>query len=78
MNYRIIPPEEIADAVIRLPLSKSISNRALLINALAGNKGSIAAVAQCDDTSAMMQALASTDDYINIGAAGTAMRFRKK
>lgn len=75
MNYRIIPPEEIADAVIRLPLSKSISNRALLINALAGNKGSIAAVAQCDDTSAMMQALASTDDYINIGAAGTAMRF---
>ena len=75
MNYRIIPPEEINDAVIRLPLSKSISNRVLLINALTGNRGSIAEVAQCDDTSAMMRALDSAENNIDIGAAGTAMRF---
>ena len=74
MDYQIFPPEEI-QAEIKLPLSKSISNRVLLINALAGNKGTIKSVAQCDDTDAMKAALSSSDETINIGAAGTAMRF---
>lgn len=75
MDYQIFPPEELAPVAIRLPLSKSISNRVLLINALTGGKGTIKEVADCDDTNAMKQALASTADTINIGAAGTAMRF---
>ncbi len=75
MDYQIFPPEEIVDAQIRLPLSKSISNRVLIINALTGNAGHIAAVADCDDTNAMKSALAATDGIVNIGAAGTAMRF---
>lgn len=74
MDYQIFPPEEI-QAEIKLPLSKSISNRVLLINALTGNKGSIKCVAQCDDTDAMKAALSSSAETINIGAAGTAMRF---
>lgn len=75
MDYQIFPPEEIVDAVIKLPLSKSISNRVLLINALTGNKGHIESVAQCDDTEAMTSGLTSTGTSVNVGAAGTAMRF---
>lgn len=75
MDYQIFPPEEITDAQIKLPLSKSISNRVLMINALTGNCGSIGEVAKCDDTDAMRRALDSDSAEINIGAAGTAMRF---
>ena len=75
MNYRIFPPEEMIDATITLPLSKSISNRALIINALTHNALPLDAIAQCDDTDAMVEALAADRDEINVGAAGTAMRF---
>lgn len=75
MNYRIFPPEEPMDAAIKLPLSKSISNRALIINALTDNALPIPEIAKCDDTDVMAAALASNDTTINIGAAGTAMRF---
>jgi len=80
MDYQIFPPEEI-QAEIQLPLSKSISNRVLIINALAGNEGVIKEVAKCDDSDVMCDALTATFDSendcgtINIGAAGTAMRF---
>lgn len=75
MDYKVFAPER-AVCEIGLPASKSISNRALIINALAGNNASISNVARCDDTDAMVSAL--SDDgatYVNIGAAGTAMRF---
>ncbi len=75
MNYRIFPPEEMIDAIIALPLSKSISNRVLIINALTYNALPLDAIAQCDDTDAMVEALATDGDKINVGAAGTAMRF---
>ncbi len=75
MNYRIFPPEEMIDATITLPLSKSISNRALIINALTHNALPLDAIAQCDDTDAMVAALAADGNEINVGAAGTAMRF---
>lgn len=75
MDYRIFPPEEMIDASITLPLSKSISNRALIINALASQSLPLKNVAKCNDTDAMVAALSSADEEINIGAAGTAMRF---
>ena len=75
MNYRIFPPEEPMDATVKLPLSKSISNRALIINALTPNALPIAEVAKCDDTDVMVAALTSEESTIDIGAAGTAMRF---
>lgn len=75
MNYKITAPVEVISK-IGLPASKSISNRALIINALAGGSVSISNVARCDDTDAMVSALKNVNaDYINIGAAGTAMRF---
>lgn len=76
MNYKIYPPKKIVMQV-PLPASKSISNRMLILNALGG--GDLHNVAVCDDTDAMRRALATPLDAghvtINIGAAGTAMRF---
>lgn len=75
MNYRIFPPEEMIDASIALPFSKSISNRALIINALTDNALPLKNVAKCNDTDAMVDALALSGNEVNVGAAGTAMRF---
>ena len=58
-----------------LPASKSIANRALVIAALCGADKSLNNLSDCDDTQAVIRALASNDDVKNIGAAGTAMRF---
>lgn len=60
---------------IQLPSSKSISNRALVINALAGGRLLPQNVSDCDDTRVMLRWLAKRPDTIDIGAAGTAMRF---
>ncbi|WP_304734634.1 3-phosphoshikimate 1-carboxyvinyltransferase [Duncaniella muris] len=76
MDYRILPPDGFLEARLRLPLSKSMSNRALIINALTPGASELENVAECDDTDAMRRALSSLDaDVINIGAAGTTMRF---
>jgi 3-phosphoshikimate 1-carboxyvinyltransferase len=56
-------------------LSKSISNRALVINALTDGALPLKKVAKCDDTDVMVAALSSDEACVNIGAAGTAMRF---
>lgn len=75
MNYRIIAPRRI-EGEIALPASKSISNRVLLLNALCATPGRLSNLAQCDDTDAVLSALARPDaSEVNIGAAGTAMRF---
>lgn len=63
-------------ATIQLPASKSISNRALIINALAKGKYTPQNLSDCDDTVVMVRALqAAVGDTIDIMAAGTAMRF---
>lgn len=75
MNYRIIAPRRI-EGEIDLPGSKSISNRVLLLNALCATPGRLSNLAQCDDTDAVLSALGQPDaSEVNIGAAGTAMRF---
>lgn len=75
MNYKITAPARVA-CEVSLPASKSISNRVLIIRALAGGHSRILNIAKCDDTDAMLSALAdNTATYVNIGAAGTAMRF---
>lgn len=75
MNYCITAPRRI-EGEIDLPASKSISNRVLLLNALCAKPGRLSNLAQCDDTDAVLSALAQSDaSEVNIGAAGTAMRF---
>ena len=74
MQYRLYAPEAI-DCVIDLPASKSISNRALVINALSGSREIPDNLSDCDDTDVMVAALRDMPYEINIKAAGTAMRF---
>ena len=74
MIYRLTPPEDIISTAVDLPLSKSESARALVIDAVAGT-ATTAEVANCDDTAAIAAGLAQHDGYVYIGAAGTAMRF---
>ncbi len=62
-------------AAIQLPASKSISNRALIINALARSAQAPSHLSDCDDTRVMVYALEHLGDVIDIGAAGTSMRF---
>jgi 3-phosphoshikimate 1-carboxyvinyltransferase len=60
---------------IQLPSSKSISNRALILNALAYSPYEIENISDCDDTRVTVKALDSNKTTFDIGAAGTAMRF---
>jgi len=64
---------------INLPASKSISNRVLIVSALCSDEGvtdNIKNLATCDDTKVVKNAFTEGLPYeINIGAAGTAMRF---
>ena len=86
MQYRVIAPEHLPQGIeIDLPASKSLSNRALIMNALAGGQGQLEHISDCDDTQVMLAAFDSdASKYIfaadgarivDIGAAGTSMRF---
>lgn len=82
MDLRIFPPDDLLTARVSIPQSKSISNRALIINSLTPGAIPITDAARCDDTDVLVNALhaisnASPGDKlgIDIGAAGTAMRF---
>lgn len=73
-TYKVLPPLQL-QGTITLPASKSISNRALIINALSGNACPPENVSDCDDTRVMVKALGNMPPTIDILAAGTAMRF---
>lgn len=60
---------------VRLPASKSISNRVLIINALADSDVPVENLADCDDTNSMLRVLNANGNRFDIGHAGTAMRF---
>ena len=62
-------------AQISLPASKSISNRALILDALSYSPYDIENLADCDDTNVLVSALDSNSTTFDIGAAGTTMRF---
>ena len=74
MQVSISAPKYI-DSVITLPASKSISNRALIINALAGSNNVPENLSCCDDTDVTVAALRDMPYEIDIKACGTAMRF---
>ncbi len=60
---------------ISLPASKSISNRALILDALSYSPYDIQNLSDCDDTNVLVNALDSNNTTFDIGAAGTTMRF---
>ena len=76
MDYRITPPEEILEATASLPRSKSIITRAMVMAAIASKTytGPLAEV--CDDTATLAGILSRPlQGTIDVGPAGTAMRF---
>lgn len=75
MRYRLDKDSKILSGSITLPASKSISNRLLILNALASEKGVLKNLSESDDTMVMEKALESGEGCIDIGHAGTAMRF---
>ncbi|MBP8903548.1 MAG: 3-phosphoshikimate 1-carboxyvinyltransferase [Paludibacteraceae bacterium] len=67
-------PEKI-QLEINLPASKSISNRALILNALSYSPHEVENLSDCDDTRVMVNVFDSNSNYFDVGAAGTSMRF---
>lgn len=74
MKYSITAPKSL-NTTIHLPASKSLSNRALVIHALAGGTIQPTNLSDCDDTEVIVCALKEMPSVIDIKAAGTAMRF---
>ncbi len=60
---------------VKLPASKSISNRILIIRALSDFYFEIKNLSDSDDTKVLDKILSSNDSNFNVGHAGTAMRF---
>lgn len=70
------------DQLIDLPASKSLSNRALIMQALCPEPCQLTHLSDCDDTVVMQRAFQTIANHqgnepatIDIGAAGTSMRF---
>lgn len=75
MQYIVKAPESL-EATVKLPASKSISNRVLIIHALAGGNELPENLSDCDDTEVIIKAMRDNlPEVIDIKAAGTAMRF---
>ena len=74
IQYNLKAPDCLR-ATVTLPASKSISNRVSILGALATEAAPLHNLADSDDGRALQRALTSDDETIDIGAAGTAMRF---
>lgn len=75
MKYKITAPKNPIHTDIKLPASKSISNRALILKALSNSSFPIENLSDCDDTRVMVEVFSSKSNTFDIGAAGTSMRF---
>jgi 3-phosphoshikimate 1-carboxyvinyltransferase len=69
------PKSKIINAKIKLPASKSISNRALIIKALCKENFKVKNLSSAEDTQLMINALSNPEKEIDIHHAGTCMRF---
>lgn len=74
MSYQLSSPHQL-NIRLKLPASKSISNRALILNALSYSPYLPENLSDCDDTRVMVEAFNSNSNRFDIGAAGTSMRF---
>lgn len=84
MTYKVtVDPDSLRDnQLIDLPASKSLSNRALIMQALCPKPCQLTHLSDCDDTVVMQRAFQTIANHqssepaiIDIGAAGTSMRF---
>jgi 3-phosphoshikimate 1-carboxyvinyltransferase len=78
VKYTITAPAEgyIVRQAIDLPASKSLCNRALILQGLTEGAEELRHLSDCDDTTVMLRAFAHPEaTTVDIGAAGTSMRF---
>ena len=78
MDYRIFPPEGILETTVsRLPLSKSVAARLLILNALTPGAPSVSpsVLPYCTDTDIMRAAVNILRGTVHAGDNGTALRF---
>lgn len=75
MNYRIFPPEELPECSITLPLSKSMSARAVIINTLQHADMQDMRLSDCTDTEAILRGINTLSGTVNVDNSGTSMRF---
>lgn len=78
MDYRIFPSGELLETTVALPPCKSIGARGIILDYIAGTKPSPEACS-CSDTATLASILAkglpSDGSTVDVGDAGTAMRF---
>lgn len=74
-TIKISHPSKIAKGTVNLTGSKSISNRALIIQALCQDDFQIENLSNSADTQTLIKLLASNDKELNAGHAGTTYRF---
>lgn len=75
MDFLISHTSKSINADLILPPSKSISNRALIIQALCQSKPKLLNLSKSSDTQSLLQALQPNSKTIDVGDAGTSMRF---
>ncbi|MEM7572831.1 MAG: 3-phosphoshikimate 1-carboxyvinyltransferase [Bacteroidota bacterium] len=75
MTYLLQGPEGLLSGRIQLTGSKSIANRALIIQALSPQSFPIERLAAADDTQRLQAILQSDDTILDVGPAGTTYRF---
>jgi len=75
LKYHIPPFEGSLNGPINLTSSKSESNRALLINALSGNKLTLENLSAARDTETMQRLIEEASEEWDVLDAGTTMRF---
>ena len=75
MNLTISHPTSKLRGIVELPLSKSESNRILILQALSNGMIANNELSDARDTKILQRALASHEVEINVEDAGTAMRF---
>lgn len=71
----ILPKSKLEGTIRHLPSSKSISNRVLIIDALAGGVSKLQNLSDANDTRLMLKLIRSKEHVIDIEDAGTTMRF---
>lgn len=74
MDLRILPPDGILETTVALPPSKSINARAIIMAYLAGTSTTPVACADTETLAAILRA-PQLDGLIDVGPAGTVMRF---
>ncbi|MHA8057946.1 3-phosphoshikimate 1-carboxyvinyltransferase [Aquirufa nivalisilvae] len=75
-QIRLFPRNKSFQEIIPLPASKSESNRALIINALAGGAlSNVSNLAEARDTQTMIRLLSENGEVADVLDAGTTMRF---